>query len=129
MILELVLVWELDREKEIEFPQVQTWVEPLFLINNINIFNSRGQFPSYLIICFIIEAIYRILCTVEISKVTYIILNVKIKMYVVFILIRNWCFEDLTFVISILINKLFLKLYELGFIFIRIIQFFKYKIP
>ena len=24
--------------------------EPLFLINYINIFNSRGQFPSYLIV-------------------------------------------------------------------------------
>ena len=47
------------------------------------------------------------------------------KMYAVFILIRNWCFEDLTFMISILINILFLKLYELSLIFIRVIQFLK----
>ena len=33
-----------------ELPQVQTRGEPLFLINYINIFNSKGQFPSYLII-------------------------------------------------------------------------------
>ena len=33
-----------------EHPQDQTRGEPLFLINYINIFNSRGQFPSYLII-------------------------------------------------------------------------------
>ena len=33
--------------KEMEHPQDQTRGEPLFLINYINIFNSRGQFPSY----------------------------------------------------------------------------------
>ena len=32
-----------------EHPQDQTRGEPLFLINYINIFNSSGQFPSYLI--------------------------------------------------------------------------------
>ena len=32
-----------------EHLQDQTRGEPLFLINYINIFNSRGQFPSYLI--------------------------------------------------------------------------------
>ena len=32
-----------------EHPQDQTRGEPLFLINYINIFNSRGQFHSYLI--------------------------------------------------------------------------------
>ena len=34
---------------KIELPQVQIRGEVLFLINNINMFNSRGQFPSYLI--------------------------------------------------------------------------------
>ena len=36
-------------EQEMEHPQDQTRGEPLFLINYINLFNSRGQFPSYLI--------------------------------------------------------------------------------
>ena len=47
--MELVLEQEHMSEQETEHPQDQTRGEPLFLINYINIFNSRGQFPSYLI--------------------------------------------------------------------------------
>ena len=48
---EQVRMMELEHmlEQEMEHPQDQTREEPLFLINYINIFNSRGQFPSYLI--------------------------------------------------------------------------------
>ena len=45
-----MLEWESLQEIEIEHPQDQTRGEPLFLIIYINIFNSRGQFPSYLIL-------------------------------------------------------------------------------
>ena len=38
-----------------EHPQDQTRGEPLFLINYINLFNSRGQFTSYLILKFILQ--------------------------------------------------------------------------
>ena len=37
----------IDIRVEIELPQVQTRGESLFPIYNINIFNSRSQFPSY----------------------------------------------------------------------------------
>ena len=48
--MEYMFLLELKLELMMELPQVQTRGEPLFLINYINIFNSGGQFPSYLII-------------------------------------------------------------------------------
>ena len=48
-----MLEWESLQEIEIEHPQDQTRGEPLFLIIYIILFNSRGQFPSYLILFFV----------------------------------------------------------------------------
>ena len=47
--MKLVSEQELVLVQEMEHPQDQTRGEPLFLINYINIFNSKAQFPSYLI--------------------------------------------------------------------------------